>query len=122
MSQISQGNELTSNEIAMIEALAALSTSGAAQAIQKTGPTSFANVNLSGGAAIWKYEPITLDGDNKTFHLAQAPASMVFYYSGHQPQLYGLDFTGTINGSNKDFVLGSAQDSSLLSDQYAIYI
>lgn len=47
------GVELTSTEVAMITALNALAISSATQAIQKTGASSFANVELNVNGAIW---------------------------------------------------------------------
>ncbi len=47
------GVSLTSTEVSLIEALNALATSSATQAIQKTSATSFANVELNVSGAIW---------------------------------------------------------------------
>jgi hypothetical protein len=74
-----------------------------------------------GGATWYQAEQITLAGDNKTFTLAHAPTAVIFLTSGHQPQLYGVDYTGTINGTNKTFVYTNPQDPSVLNDQYATY-
>ncbi|MBX4188107.1 MAG: DUF5412 domain-containing protein [Candidatus Doudnabacteria bacterium] len=52
MSNIQTGQTLTSTELALINALNALATSGAQQAIQKTGAASFANVDVGSGSAV----------------------------------------------------------------------
>lgn len=67
-------------------------------------------------------EHITLAGDNETFVLAHAPTSVVNLYLDRQVQIYSLDFTGTIDGSNKTFAFTSPVDASLLGEVYADYL
>ena len=84
-------------------------------------PASPLSVVPIAGATWYNGEQITIAGDNKTFTLAHAPTQTIFLYSGHQPQQYGVDFTGTINGVNKIFVYANTLDPFLLSDQFATY-
>ena len=80
MSQVSQGNELTSSELTMIQNLRALATSAADEAIQKTGPTTFANVNLNaGGGTLFTFEDVAsgaVDDSNVTFVLTHDPIAL----------------------------------------------
>ncbi len=122
MSYISSGGTpLTTAEINTILSLTNLVVTPAGQAISKTGSTSFGNVTA--GSATWhQSEVVTVSpADHRTFTLAFAPSSVIYLLGGHQPQVYGIDFTGTIDGSNKTFVYASAVDPSLLTDQYATY-
>lgn len=121
MSNISNvGTLLTTAEKAVIVSLTNLVVSPSGQAVGKTGTTTFGNV-ASGGGTWTQSEHITLAADNKTFTLATAPSSVIYLLGGHQPQIHGVDFTGTIDGSNKTFVYATAQDASVTSDQYATY-
>lgn len=89
-----------------------------------TGDGSFNNPlhAIGGGSSTWyNGEQITLAGDNKTFTLAHAPSSTIFPFVDRQPQIYNLDFTGTINGINKTFVFTVAIPSSLLLLVYSNY-
>lgn len=127
MSYISSppGTPLTSQEVAAIVSLTNLVVTPGGDAITKTSvsPNTFANTSVSGSGGTWyTNEPITLAGDNKTFTLLHAPTSTIFVLGGHQPQVYGVDFTGTINGSNATFAYASAVDPSIISDQYATYL
>lgn len=125
MSQISSppGTALTSQEVAAIVSLTNLVVTPGGEAIVKTStsPNTFSNASTGGGT--WhQSEVVTLAGDSKTFTLANAPTSVIYLLGGHQPQIYGIDFTGTIDGSNKTFAYVTAVDSSLLTDQYATYL
>ena len=91
------------------------------EAINKTGATTFSNT-AAGGGTWYQSEQVTLAGDDKTFTLAHAPTSVIYLLGGHQPQIYSVDFTGTINGTNKTFAYINAQDASIISDQYATYL
>ena len=66
-------------------------------------------------------EQITLAGNKMTFTLTFAPSSVINLTVSRQPQINGLDYTGTINGVNKTFVFTSPVDSSLLTSIYADY-
>lgn len=83
-------------------------------------------VNSTGAApATWhNSEQITLQGDGKTFALANAPTAVIFLYVDRQPQIYVLDYTGNINGTNKTFVFTTlgTPDPSLASQIYATYL
>lgn len=81
-------------------------------------------VNSTGGsAASWHNgEQITLGGDNASFTLANAPTATLEVLLDRQPQILGLDITGTINGTNKNFAFTSAVDPSLASLIYANYL
>jgi hypothetical protein len=85
--------------------------------------TKSGNVGSSGGGGggTWYVQKVTLAGDNQTFTLSHAPQSVIFIYSNNQPQIYGTDYTGTINGTNTTFVYTNPVDPSLLSYQYATY-
>jgi len=100
----------------------ALKFTGGGQSVT-ANPDGSVTISIPGGGSTTWYqgEQLTLAGDNKTFTLKNAPTSVLFVWGGHQPQIYGVDFTGTINGSNKTFVYTNAQDPSILSDQYATY-
>lgn len=115
------GTPLTSAEVAVILALTNLVVTPAGQAIAKTGSTAFGNVTA--GTATWyQSEAVTISAaDSKTFTLLHAPTSVIYLLGGHQPQVYGIDFTGTIDGVNKTFAYTTAVDVSILSDQYATY-
>lgn len=80
MSHISQGNELTSSEIEMVQNLRALATSGAGEAIRKTGATTFANVSLgAGGGTVPTFEDVAsgaVDDSNMTFVLTNDPFAL----------------------------------------------
>lgn len=82
-------------------------------------------VNSTGGgsAGTWYLgEQVTLGGDSESFTLAHAPTAIVELLLDRQPQIYGVDFTGTINGTNKNFAFTSPVDSSLLTLVYANYL
>lgn len=81
-------------------------------------------VNSTGGTPAQWYlgEQITLDVDAMTFHLLHAPTAKLEVLLDRQPQIMGLDITGTIDGANKDFAFTSPVDSSLLADIYANYL
>lgn len=114
------GTQLTSSELAVIVSLTSLGITPTNQAVNKITSTTFGNAAV--GASSWTVsEQITLAGDRKTFTLLNAPSAVIYLFGGHQPQIWGVDFTGTINGSNKTFVYVAAQDPSLLTDQYATY-
>lgn len=120
----SPGTSLTSAELATVVSLTNLLVTPGGDAITKTSvsPNTFANSAVSAGGTWYTNEAVTLGGDNKTFTLAHPPTSTIFLLGGHQPQVYGVDFTGTINGSNATFVYVTAQDPSITSDQYATYL
>lgn len=106
---------LNNNEIALVAALDALATSGASQAIQKTGATTLANVNLSGGGtAVYEETPsgaITgTDGTdgNSTFTLANTPTTgtLRLFISGRRIRAgAGNDYT--LSGLTITFNSGS---------------
>lgn len=121
----SPGTSLTSAEIDVIVSLTNLAVTPGGDAITKssTSPNTFTNTAVSGSGGTWyTNEAVTLGGDKKTFTLLHAPTSTIFLLGGHQPQIYGVDFTGTINGINATFAYVVAQDNSVLSDQYATYL
>lgn len=116
------GTLLTAAEVATILSLTNLVVSPSGQAINKTTATGFGNT-AAGGSGVWtQSEKLTLAGDGKTFVLANAPTSVIYLLGGHQPQVYSIDFTGAINGVNKTFAYVTAQDASVLNDQYATYL
>lgn len=116
------GTQLTSAEIETIVSLTNLVVTPGSQAVVKTAtsPNTFSNASSSG--TWYQSEAVTLGGDNKTFTLAHAPTSVIYLLGGHQPQIYSIDFTGTIDGVNKTFAYATAVDASLISDQYATYL
>ncbi len=119
----SPGTPLTSAEVDVIVSLTNLAVTPGGSALTKSSisPNTFANT-ATGGGTWFINELVTIGGDSKTFTLAHAPASTIFLTGGHQPQIYGVDFTGTINGVNKTFAYASAVDASILTDQYATYL
>lgn len=126
MSYISApGTSLTSAEIAAIVSLTNLAVTPGGDAITKSSisPNTFINSSVSGSGGTWyTNEAVTIGGDSKTFTLAHAPTSTIFLLGGHQPQVYGIDFTGSINGTNATFVYTTAVDPSIITDQYATYL
>lgn len=79
MSNISnRGEQSTSAEIALLTALAALATSAAGEAIQKTGPASFANVTVGGGAISLETPTGTVDDSNMDFVFTEEPLLILF--------------------------------------------
>lgn len=118
------GTQLTQAEIDTIVSLTNLVVTPGGNAVTKTSlsPNTFANASIGGAGTWYTNEVVTLGGDSKTFTLAHAPVSTIFLLGGHQAQIYGVDFTGTIDGINKTFAYVTAVDSSLLSDQYATYL
>ena len=124
MSYISgTGTVLTSTEVAVIVSLTNMLVTPGGSAIVKNTSTTFGNASVGGGGGTWyNSEQVTLAGDKKTFTLAHPPTSVVYLLGGHQPQIWGVDFTGTINGVNTTFVYGTAVDPSITSDQYATYM
>src|SRR5665213_2134392 len=122
MSYISSpGTSLTSSELATVVSLTNLLVTPGGEAVVKVTGTTFGNAS-SGGGTWYQSEAVTLGGDSKTFTLAHAPTSVIYLLGGHQPQIYGVDFTGTINGSNATFVYATAVDPSIATDQYATYL
>lgn len=81
MSNISpQGEQSTSTEITALANLVALTTSGASQAIQKTGATTFANVAVgsgSGSSLTILTATGTIDDSNTSFTFTQQPTVIV---------------------------------------------
>ncbi len=76
----------------------------------------------SGGTPTWyRGEQLTIAGDNVTITLAHAPTAVLHLSVDRQPQITGLDYTGTIDGVNKTFVFTSPVDTSLQSTIYADY-
>lgn len=117
------GTPLTSAEVAIIESLTALLVTPSGQALTKATSTTFANAAIGSSTSTWKQsEVVTLLGDRRTFTLGSAPTAVIYLLGGHQPQIYGIDFTGTINGVNKTFVYVSQVDPSIIADQYATYL
>ncbi len=123
MSYISSppGTALTTAEIAVIVSLTNLVVSPAGQAVKKTSTTDFSNASTGAAPTWYQSEVLILQADRRTFVLQNAPTATVFLLGGHQPQVYGIDFTGTINGVNKTFIYAAQQDASILTDQYATY-
>lgn len=73
-----RGDGSTSAEVALLAALAALATSGAGEAIAKTGPASFANVPVSASSVSFADGEVpsgTVDSSNVTFTLAHTPTA-----------------------------------------------
>lgn len=71
--------------MALIQALDALATSGAAQAIRKSGATSLANVDVLSGTIVDDETPTgAVDGVNTDYTLANTPTSgtLVVYEGG----------------------------------------
>lgn len=81
-------------------------------------------VNSSGGAGGTWYlgEQITLGGDSMSFTLLHAPTAKLEVLLDRQPQIQGVDITGTIDGVNKNFAFTSVVDPSLLTLIYANYL
>lgn len=79
--------------------------------------------STGGSGGTWtRGEKITLQGDNRTFTLTNAPSSVINLTVDRQLQLPVVDYTGTINGTNKTFVFVTAiTDSSLQALIYADY-
>lgn len=118
------GTQLTSAEIDTIVSLTNLAVTPGGDAITKSSisPNTFGNSAVTGSGTWYTNEAVTLGVDNKTFTLLHAPTSTIFLLGGHQPQVYGVDFTGIINGINATFAYATAQDPSITSDQYATYL
>ncbi len=112
---------LTDTEIALLAALAALATSGASQAIRKSGATTLANVNLSGGvtAVVSETPTGTIDGSNPTFTLANTPAAgtLQLYKNGVR-QRAGASNDYTLSAATITFKAGAIPESGdwLLAD------
>lgn len=78
-------------------------------------------ISATGSAAWTRGEQITLQADSKTFTLSKAPTAVLNLTLDRQIQIPTLDYTGTINGSNKTFAFVSAVDPSLQSLIYGDY-
>ena len=105
---------LDENEVLLLQALDALATSGAAQAIRKSGATTLANVDLLGGTEVWGETPTGAvtgtDGTdgNATFTIANTPVSgtVRVYVNGLRQDLgAGQDYT--FSGTTITFVSGA---------------
>ena len=123
MSNIQKGGEWTSVEIAMITGLNNLGISSATQAIQKTGTTTFANVELNVSGAIWGQLTGTLsnqtdlqDALNLKFNTANfnlstfdtadlAEGTNLYYTQARFDTAFGLKTTANLADSlNKRYV------------------
>lgn len=93
---VSASNPLTTSEVALIEALNALPTSGVNQGIAKTGPSSFSNVTFSGGGSSGFQQTVSgsVDGSNTIFGFTTAP-NAVCVDNGRTIQKVSSD--GTVN-------------------------
>lgn len=83
MSNISQGEQLSSAEVAIVNALAALAITPANQAIAKTGATTFSNVSTgTGGGGFTILLPTeTPDGNQTVFTFSAATSQPTFIVS-----------------------------------------
>lgn len=94
----------------------------AGQSIKWDGTRWLPYTPSGGGSSTWYVgEHVTLAGDGKTLTLLHAPTSVISLTVDRQPQINGLDYTGTIDGTNKTFAFGTAIDPSLLTLIYADY-
>lgn len=75
MSNISQGEQLSSAEVSAVNSLAALAVTPAGSAITKTSPTTFANTPISGGSGLAFLTLVsgTINGINTSFTWSAAP-------------------------------------------------
>ena len=106
---VSASSPVTSQEIVLVANLLALPTSPAGQAIAKTGTTTFANVNASGGVSAVSHDA-TLTG-------LGTPASPLSVVGGGGFTIKAA--SGTIDDSNVVFTFASAP--SLLVINGGIY-
>lgn len=101
MSNISQGNELTSTELTVVENLAALAASGTGEFIRKTGSTTFENATPSGtGSTLTKETPTgNVNDSNTSFTVAHEPLYIVVNGSQYAvgEGLYQSYVAGTIS-------------------------
>lgn len=98
MSHISQGEQLTSQEVNLIASLAAL-PNNASEAIAKSGSTTFTQIAVGGSSAI-EIPGGTIDGSNKVFTVNNLPvwievSGAVMVSSTTDVTNYGYVVTGT---------------------------
>lgn len=113
-----RGEQSTSAEIAALANLAALATSGAGQAIAKTGATTFANVTVSAASITFVDGEVpsgTVDSSNVTFTLAHTPTagSVKIYKDGIRLKITE-DYT--ISSATITFISAPLTGSLLLAD------
>ena len=104
---------LNDQEIALVAALDALATSGASQAIRKSGATTLANVDIVSGSFADDETPTgAVNGTNPTFTIANTPTSGTLkVYEGGVRKLQTIDWslsgttiTFTYNPPNGSYV------------------
>ena len=100
-----QGEQSTSSEILSLTNLTNLATSGASEAIRKTGATTFANVAVGSSTSFSDDETPTgsINDSNTSFTLANSPspaASLILVLQG-RVMLRGTEYT--LSGANITF-------------------
>lgn len=91
--------------------------------VNKNGVLTLTISSSGGSGGTWYLgEQITLQGDGVTFTLAHAPTAKLEVLLDRQPQIMGVDISGTIDGTNKTFAFTSAPDPSLSNLIYANYL
>lgn len=110
-------------KIGLVQTLNLLAGSGVSFShVNKNGVLTLTVDSTAGPVAPWYLgEQITLDPDKETFTLAHAPTAKLEVLLDRQPQIMGVDITGTIDGVNQTFAFTSAVDDSLLTLVYANY-
>ncbi len=111
MSYISEGNQLTSTEVAMIQALHALGVSGAGFAITKTGPETFSNApfGTSSGITILATTSGAVNDTNLVFGFAQKPTIVVVNGAPYREN-HGWTWNAALLQATLDYAVGSPGD------------
>jgi len=104
---------LDDNEILLLQALDALATSGASQAIRKSGSTTLANVNILSGTIVDDETPTGLvNGSNTSYTIANTPtAGTLVVYEGGRRLLQTTDWS--LSGTTITFTYAPPSGSSV---------
>jgi hypothetical protein len=97
-------------KVGLVQILNLLSGTGISFDVDNKSGVATLSVDSTGGGggATWYLgEQITLGEDNRTFTLNHAPTAKIELLLDRQPQIYGVDFTGDIDGDNKTFAFTS---------------
>jgi len=86
---------LDANEVALVQALDALATSGATQAIRKSGATTLVNLDVLSGTIVDDETPTgAVNGSNTSFTIANTPTSgTLVLYEGGVRKLQTVDWS-----------------------------
>ena len=101
------------NEVALVQALDALATSGASEAIRKSGATTLANVAVISGTIVDDETPTgAVNGTNTDFTLANTPTSgTLVVYEGGRRLLQTTDWT--LSGTTLSLTYSPPSGSSI---------